>query len=112
MEARRGFFFNDTATTEIYTLSLHDALPISHSVLQSDLKGQPDEEAREELLLRTRAQLADPDFSGVSDLKSRRGQRRQPYLYGGSSNKWEEVHRDNAQAAHPPAASKTPPLKK
>src|SRR6266511_4682671 len=27
------FFFNDTATTEIYTLSLHDALPIS--------RGQP-----------------------------------------------------------------------
>src|SRR3712207_8248066 len=26
------FFFNDTATTEIYTLSLHDALPISSSV--------------------------------------------------------------------------------
>src|SRR3712207_8945909 len=25
------FFFNDTATTEIYTLSLHDALPISDS---------------------------------------------------------------------------------
>src|SRR3712207_7775017 len=24
------FFFNDTATTEIYTLSLHDALPILH----------------------------------------------------------------------------------
>src|SRR5258708_25010114 len=24
------FFFNDTATTEIYTLSLHDALPISN----------------------------------------------------------------------------------
>src|SRR3989442_4058033 len=26
----RFFFFNDTATTEIYTLSLHDALPIWH----------------------------------------------------------------------------------
>src|SRR2546427_2833442 len=26
---RLFFFFNDTATTEIYTLSLHDALPIS-----------------------------------------------------------------------------------
>src|SRR5436189_5803021 len=26
-----SFFFNDTATTEIYTLSLHDALPISSS---------------------------------------------------------------------------------
>src|SRR2546430_5956756 len=26
------FFFNDTATTEIYTLSLHDALPIFHGL--------------------------------------------------------------------------------
>src|SRR5438874_12589012 len=26
------FFFNDTATTEIYTLSLHDALPISQGI--------------------------------------------------------------------------------
>src|SRR5260370_5830226 len=29
------FFFNDTATTEIYTLSLHDALPISGYNFQS-----------------------------------------------------------------------------
>src|SRR6266496_443718 len=29
--ARPVFFFNDTATTEIYTLSLHDALPISQA---------------------------------------------------------------------------------
>src|SRR5438105_15280419 len=28
------FFFNDTATTEIYTLSLHDALPISRYVFK------------------------------------------------------------------------------
>src|SRR2546428_15035 len=28
LEASISFFFNDTATTEIYTLSLHDALPI------------------------------------------------------------------------------------
>src|SRR2546429_9722780 len=28
-QSRPFFFFNDTATTEIYTLSLHDALPIS-----------------------------------------------------------------------------------
>src|SRR3712207_8978241 len=28
-----SFFFNDTATTEIYTLSLHDALPICLSVV-------------------------------------------------------------------------------
>src|SRR5258708_20566536 len=29
------FFFNDTATTEIYTLSLHDALPISYFIGRS-----------------------------------------------------------------------------
>src|SRR2546426_8732724 len=29
------FFFNDTATTEIYTLSLHDALPISPTQTQA-----------------------------------------------------------------------------
>src|SRR5256885_15099122 len=32
------FFFNDTATTEIYTLSLHDALPISREVVDSALR--------------------------------------------------------------------------
>src|SRR2546422_4686957 len=31
------FFFNDTATTEIYTLSLHDALPISFRSLAAGL---------------------------------------------------------------------------
>src|SRR3712207_6956035 len=36
------FFFNDTATTEIYTLSLHDALPIS----RADLSGRRAEAAR------------------------------------------------------------------
>src|SRR2546429_3710076 len=30
------FFFNDTATTEIYTLSLHDALPICSLVIDRD----------------------------------------------------------------------------
>src|SRR3712207_9333099 len=36
------FFFNDTATTEIYTLSLHDALPI-YQVARSagDRRGEP-----------------------------------------------------------------------
>src|SRR5256886_11726851 len=31
------FFFNDTATTEIYTLSLHDALPISFRALNHEI---------------------------------------------------------------------------
>src|SRR5215213_11717864 len=34
------FFFNDTATTEIYTLSLHDALPISHWTHHRQTEGQ------------------------------------------------------------------------
>src|SRR2546423_7619655 len=33
------FFFNDTATTEIYTLSLHDALPISASLRSPQCRG-------------------------------------------------------------------------
>src|SRR3712207_7246630 len=33
-----SFFFNDTATTEIYTLSLHDALPISRAL---DVEAHP-----------------------------------------------------------------------
>ena len=32
------FFFNDTATTEIYTLSLHDALPIYSQIVSSLLE--------------------------------------------------------------------------
>src|SRR5689334_24835076 len=35
------FFFNDTATTEIYTLSLHDALPISLALAQRLLMRGP-----------------------------------------------------------------------
>src|SRR2546430_12288024 len=35
------FFFNDTATTEIYTLSLHDALPISAADRRSSLPRRP-----------------------------------------------------------------------
>src|SRR2546428_2197006 len=32
------FFFNDTATTEIYTLSLHDALPILLKFMRASIK--------------------------------------------------------------------------
>src|SRR5438874_8149180 len=38
------FFFNDTATTEIYTLSLHDALPICLEVPQADEPAEGDPE--------------------------------------------------------------------
>src|SRR2546430_8294879 len=39
------FFFNDTATTEIYTLSLHDALPICLSHGDHGRRGRGDDRA-------------------------------------------------------------------
>src|SRR2546428_3990749 len=36
------FFFNDTATTEIYTLSLHDALPICFAVVLKITEAKPE----------------------------------------------------------------------
>ena len=70
----------------------------TQSVLQADLKGQPDDEAREALLLRTRAQLADPDSSGVDEmLKSRRDEALRRYLDGGSNADWDELQRLHAE---------------
>src|SRR3712207_6940764 len=40
------FFFNDTATTEIYTLSLHDALPICQIGVERALVGRLGEQLR------------------------------------------------------------------
>src|SRR5258706_9430264 len=37
------FFFNDTATTEIYTLSLHDALPILFFLERKGFSGEQDQ---------------------------------------------------------------------
>src|SRR2546426_12834052 len=41
LESLLFFFFNDTATTEIYTLSLHDALPICNIGSVGGRKGKP-----------------------------------------------------------------------
>src|SRR3712207_7525272 len=45
------FFFNDTATTEIYTLSLHDALPILAIVGVTNLWAQGGMKARDVAVL-------------------------------------------------------------
>src|SRR5438876_8290595 len=59
------FFFNDTATTEIYTLSLHDALPILGKVTVADvLAAQP---VTTNLLKFMRASIK---MIGVSNLQS------------------------------------------
>src|SRR3712207_7573089 len=56
------FFFNDTATTEIYTLSLHDALPICRDRQRLQLVGERvlAQGTRRVLVLTDRAQHAPP----------------------------------------------------
>src|SRR5438552_17669832 len=49
------FFFNDPATTEIYTLSLHDALPIRHLRLRIQHLHHPVDAASSRLKRRVRA---------------------------------------------------------
>src|SRR5256885_12958101 len=49
------FFFNDTATTEIYTLSLHDALPISTMIADATARAR---EAAEQFAHDSRSELA------------------------------------------------------
>mgnify|MGYP006992678957 CR=1 FL=1 len=59
---RLFFFFNDTATTEIYTLSLHDALPISKPNNQLHLEEL--QEIKEELFRVEIPLPPDPPLSG------------------------------------------------
>src|SRR2546430_16933800 len=59
------FFFNDTATTEIYTLSLHDALPICARD-QRPRDGQPDQRSSED------QGLSHPRAPALIDRKSTR----------------------------------------
>src|SRR5437899_12526799 len=61
------FFFNDTATTEIYTLSLHDALPISSRVI-IDMDGGIDDALAIILALKS----PELEVVGITDRKSTR----------------------------------------
>src|SRR5256885_7564091 len=68
------FFFNDTATTEIYTLSLHDALPISSADSED---GDRERSTEREIYAAELARSADGEelvftVSGRSDRKSTR----------------------------------------
>src|SRR2546428_4179968 len=68
------FFFNDTATTEIYTLSLHDALPISPSPSVRRLRVEiPGRHARRCRSRTSRRQYFEPGRSEehTSELQSR-----------------------------------------
>src|SRR2546422_11752520 len=70
-----SFFFNDTATTEIYTLSLHDALPISSRSAPAAVRPPAPTRAR-----------SGSDDRGPSHGK--RSLRRRPGGYGGARAGW------------------------
>src|SRR5438874_11832031 len=56
-----SFFFNDTATTEIYTLSLHDALPIFRATRDEDAQaGSSSCAGLEAAIERARERLVEP----------------------------------------------------
>src|SRR5690349_21960254 len=68
------FFFNDPATTEIYTLSLHDALPIYHDIydeVETQFPGASDRERFNEALRRLIDWLVRSE-EHTSELQSRR----------------------------------------
>src|SRR5947207_14557195 len=68
------FCFNDTATTEIYTLSLHDALPIwpeARAVLEIKGKGWSRDHGRSASLRRSRSEEHTSELQSHSDLVCR-----------------------------------------
>src|SRR3712207_6970339 len=75
------FFFNDTATTEIYTLSLHDALPILGfvAILFVSLFDLPVMDERTDALVEhvvwTVAPLSLPISAGIAILRDRKSTR-------------------------------------
>jgi len=65
------FFFNDTATTEIYTLSLHDALPIC--ILDNlSLRTQRKGELRLEIELGTPSEKLQELISGIRNILNKK----------------------------------------
>src|SRR2546428_2411746 len=68
------FFFNDTATTEIYTLSLHDALPIclpARALLLGDNEIHREDHRRRRVDRHRRGDFSDRSEEHTSELQSR-----------------------------------------
>src|SRR5260221_10443737 len=68
---RPFFFFNDTATTEIYTLSLHEALPISNILSRPGYIPLGASADKEEIHACTRSEEHTSELQSHSDLVSR-----------------------------------------
>src|SRR5256886_13702713 len=72
------FFFNDTATTEIYTLSLHDALPI-FAGRRHQVRGNPRRQGHQHVDRLQRAEQHGPG-GAAGRLRPRRGDRKSTRL--------------------------------
>src|SRR2546422_11743100 len=114
------FFFNDTATTEIYTLSLHDALPISIETLAHDAlldgadarHGAGDVQAleRHRPVTERLERLLGPEHTGERSLVTRAEQRDQVRLAG--AGRLPHLEREPADGRHafpPPCAERPAP---
>src|SRR3712207_7198160 len=82
------FFFNDTATTEIYTLSLHDALPIS---VKSSLHGGPAAGVPDDRRMAGQRPRFAPDSGGAANCNSGTG-------WGDRTNYRSEEHTSELQS--------------
>src|SRR3712207_7614841 len=76
------FFFNDTATTEIYTLSLHDALPIYSAAVQDCVRGAVSLNGE---------RLLDVEVAGVAVILVGRAAQREDTIYARSEEHTSEL---------------------
>src|SRR3712207_7505270 len=89
------FFFNDTATTEIYTLSLHDALPILRLAVS---RSRPPALVAD-LAERLGAELVAMGSAGVKTMSVVRGQA-DAYVHGGGQYEWEDRKSTRLNSSH------------
>src|SRR3712207_9268465 len=80
------FFFNDTATTEIYTLSLHDALPIFDLVIAPTPAHEGSQPAGQPGNVRRRRILLDSHHEGCIRPRQRRRDRKSTRLNSSHAN--------------------------
>src|SRR2546428_6484637 len=78
------FFFNDTATTEIYTLSLHDALPISEDPIGRGRKAPGLPNGVGDATGQTRSEEHTSELQSRSDLVCRLLLEKKKYSYPGT----------------------------
>src|SRR5256885_13142255 len=89
------FFFNDTATTEIYTLSLHDALPISRGGVH--LRAQHGDAGEDRH--RRRSEEHTSELQSPCNLVCRLLLEKKKHILRGTPRKWHQIDERHNMAA-------------